>query len=101
MSNILLFFQISFLPLGTEDAKQVIEALKCKRLSSIGAASFCWGGELAFGEIFSKVVVELAKYAYVQATVLLHPAFVSWQDVQGMYSITEPFPFIIFLISFR
>lgn len=49
----------------------------------------------------AKVVVELARYAYVQATVLLHPSFVSWQDGQGMYSITEPFPSIIFLISFR
>ncbi|KAI8561438.1 hypothetical protein RHMOL_Rhmol04G0339500 [Rhododendron molle] len=60
---------------GFEDAKQVIEALKCKGISSIGAAGFCWG---------AKVVVELAKYAYIQATVLLHPSFVSWQDVQAI-----------------
>lgn len=54
-----------------------------------------------FTHFSAKIVVELAKYAYVQATVLLHPSFVSWQDVQGVYSITEPFPSIIFLMSFR
>ncbi|XP_058211361.1 endo-1,3;1,4-beta-D-glucanase-like isoform X2 [Rhododendron vialii] len=72
----LLVYMIDHLPdKGFEDAKQVIEALKCKGISSIGAAGFCWG---------AKVVVELAKYAYVQATVLLHPSFVSWQDVQAV-----------------
>jgi len=58
-----------------EDAKKVLEALKCKGISSIGAAGFCWG---------AKVVVELAKHAYIQAAVLLHPTFVTSEDVQAV-----------------
>ena len=30
---------------GLEDAKLVVEALKSKGCSAIGAAGFCWGGE--------------------------------------------------------
>ncbi|KAL3828833.1 hypothetical protein ACJIZ3_017635 [Penstemon smallii] len=60
---------------GFEYAKQVIEALKTKGITKIGAAGFCWG---------AKVVVELAKYAYIQAAVLLHPSFVSVEDIQGV-----------------
>jgi len=59
---------------GFEDAKPVIQALKSKGISSIGAAGFCWG---------AKPVVELAKYGHIQAAVLLHPAFVSLEDVQA------------------
>lgn len=58
---------------GFEDAKQVIAALKDKGISPIGAAGFCWGG---------KVVVELAKSDNVQAAVLLHPSFVSVDDIK-------------------
>lgn len=32
----------------------------------------------------AKVVVELSKYAYVQAAVLLHPSFVAVDDMHGM-----------------
>ncbi|KAL2530463.1 alpha/beta-hydrolase superfamily protein [Forsythia ovata] len=60
---------------GFEDAKPVIEALKSKGIEKIGAAGFCWG---------AKVVVELAKYAYIQAAVILHPSFVSLEDIQGV-----------------
>ncbi|XP_058209151.1 endo-1,3;1,4-beta-D-glucanase-like isoform X1 [Rhododendron vialii] len=60
---------------GFEDAKPVIQALKSKGISSIGAAGFCWG---------AKLVVELGKYAYIQAAVLLHPSFVSLEDVQAV-----------------
>ncbi|KAK6117277.1 hypothetical protein DH2020_048979 [Rehmannia glutinosa] len=60
---------------GFEDAKPVIEALKSKGITKIGAVGFCWG---------AKVVVELAKYAYIQAGVLLHPSFVSLEDIQGV-----------------
>uniref|UniRef100_A0A5B6ZYQ9 Dienelactone hydrolase domain-containing protein n=1 Tax=Davidia involucrata TaxID=16924 RepID=A0A5B6ZYQ9_DAVIN len=60
---------------GFEDAKPVIEALKSKGVTKIGAAGFCWG---------AKVVVELAKYAYIQAAVLLHPSFVTLDDIQGV-----------------
>jgi len=55
-----------------ENAKLVIEDLKTKGVSKIGAAGFCWG---------AKVVVELAKHAYVQAAVILHPSFVSLEDI--------------------
>ncbi|XP_059632574.1 endo-1,3;1,4-beta-D-glucanase-like isoform X2 [Cornus florida] len=58
---------------GFEDAKQVISALKSKGVSKIGAAGFCWG---------AKVVVELAKCAYIQAAVMLHPSFVTSDDIQ-------------------
>ncbi|KAI3459338.1 hypothetical protein Pfo_016001 [Paulownia fortunei] len=60
---------------GFEDAKPVIEAVKSKGITKIGAAGFCWGG---------KVVVELTKYPYIQAGVLLHPSFLSVEDIQGV-----------------
>ncbi|KAL3505846.1 hypothetical protein ACH5RR_031228 [Cinchona calisaya] len=60
---------------GFEHAKPIIEALKGKGITKVGAAGFCWG---------AKVVVELAKYAYIQAAVLLHPSFVSLDDIQGV-----------------
>ncbi|KAM0962896.1 hypothetical protein ACFX15_021493 [Malus domestica] len=58
---------------GFEDAKLVLEALKRKGVSSIGAAGFCWG---------AKVVVELAKRALIQAAVLCHPTFVTVDDIK-------------------
>ncbi|KAI5650615.1 hypothetical protein M9H77_36620 [Catharanthus roseus] len=60
---------------GFEHAKPVIEALKGKGISKVGAAGYCWG---------AKVVVELAKYAYIQAAVLLHPSFVTLEDIQAV-----------------
>ncbi|CAA3021244.1 endo-1,3 1,4-beta-D-glucanase-like [Olea europaea subsp. europaea] len=60
---------------GFEDAKPVIEALKSKGIEKIGAVGFCWG---------AKVAVELAKYAYIQASVILHPSFVSLEDIQAV-----------------
>ncbi|XP_057771838.1 endo-1,3;1,4-beta-D-glucanase-like [Salvia miltiorrhiza] len=60
---------------GFEDAKPVIEALKSKGITKIGAAGFCWG---------AKVAVELCKYPYVQAGVLIHPSFVTVEDIQGV-----------------
>ncbi|KAI3460858.1 hypothetical protein Pfo_017521 [Paulownia fortunei] len=56
-----------------EDAKPVIEALKSKGISAIGAAGFCYG---------AKVVVELAKSGLIQAGVLLHPSFVTLDDIK-------------------
>ncbi|WJX90484.1 carboxymethylenebutenolidase [Trifolium repens] len=58
-----------------EDAKPVIEALKHKGVLSIGAASFCWG---------AKVVVELAKSRLIEAAVLLHPSFITLDDIKGI-----------------
>ncbi|KAK4441697.1 1,4-beta-D-glucanase [Sesamum alatum] len=56
-----------------EDAKPVVEALKSKGISAIGAAGFCYG---------AKVVVELAKSGLIQAGVLLHPSFVTEDDIK-------------------
>ncbi|KAL0283793.1 UNVERIFIED_CONTAM: putative AIM2 family protein [Sesamum angustifolium] len=60
---------------GFEDTKPLIEALKSKGITKIGAAGFCWG---------AKVVVELAKEGYIQAGVLLHPSLISLEDIQGV-----------------
>ncbi|KAK8682301.1 hypothetical protein V6N13_054693 [Hibiscus sabdariffa] len=58
-----------------QDAKLIIDALKSKGASSIGAAGFCWG---------AKVVVELSKVALIQAAVMLHPSFVTVDDIKGV-----------------
>ncbi|KAJ4769244.1 alpha/beta-Hydrolases superfamily protein [Rhynchospora pubera] len=58
---------------GYEDAKSVIKSLKEKGASAIGAAGFCWG---------AKVVVELAKSGDIKAGVLLHPSFVTVDDIK-------------------
>ncbi|KAE9609565.1 hypothetical protein Lal_00006851 [Lupinus albus] len=60
---------------GFEAAKLVIEDLKSKGVSSIGAAGFCWG---------AKVVVELSKSKLIQAAVHLHPSFVTVDDIKGV-----------------
>ncbi|XP_022734478.1 endo-1,3;1,4-beta-D-glucanase-like isoform X1 [Durio zibethinus] len=60
---------------GLEDAKLVINALKSKGVAAIGAAGFCWG---------AKVVVGLAKDALIQAAVMLHPTFVTVDDVKSV-----------------
>ncbi|XP_030536071.1 endo-1,3;1,4-beta-D-glucanase-like [Rhodamnia argentea] len=60
---------------GFEETKPVIQALKSKGISKIGAAGFCWG---------AKVVVELAKCELIQAAVLLHPSFVTLDDIKGV-----------------
>ncbi|KAK3440902.1 hypothetical protein EUGRSUZ_B01156 [Eucalyptus grandis] len=59
---------------GFEETKPIIQALKSKGISKIGAAGFCWG---------AKVVVELAKCELIQAAVLLHPSFVTVDDIKG------------------
>uniref|UniRef100_A0A251TCF5 Putative alpha/Beta hydrolase fold protein n=1 Tax=Helianthus annuus TaxID=4232 RepID=A0A251TCF5_HELAN len=56
-------------------AKQVIQALKEKGVTKIGAAGFCWG---------AKVVVELAKDGEIQFAALLHPSFVTLDDIKGV-----------------
>ncbi|KAJ4824524.1 hypothetical protein Tsubulata_017122 [Turnera subulata] len=58
---------------GFEEAKPVIEALKGKGASAIGAVGFCWG---------AKVVVQLAKEGSIQASALLHPSFVTVDDIK-------------------
>lgn len=56
-----------------EEAKPVIAALKKQGASSVGAAGYCWG---------AKVVVELAKANEIQAAVMLHPSFVTVDDIK-------------------
>lgn len=60
---------------AVELAKPVIQALKEKGISKVGAAGFCWG---------AKVVVELAKDADIQVAALLHPSFVTLDDIKGV-----------------
>ncbi|XP_030476286.1 endo-1,3;1,4-beta-D-glucanase-like [Syzygium oleosum] len=60
---------------GFDDTLPVIQALKSKGISKIGAAGFCWGG---------KGVVELGKRELIQAGVLLHPPLVTPDDIEGV-----------------
>ncbi|KAF7813753.1 endo-1,3-1,4-beta-D-glucanase-like [Senna tora] len=60
---------------GAEDAKRIIEALKGKGASSVGAAGFSWGG---------KVAVDLAKPGLTKAVVLLYPSGVTVDDIKGV-----------------
>ncbi|KAJ9182032.1 hypothetical protein P3X46_006067 [Hevea brasiliensis] len=60
---------------GLEDAKPVVQAIKSKGVSAIGAAGFCWG---------AKVVVQLAKHEFIQAAVLLHPSLVTVDDIKAV-----------------
>jgi dienelactone hydrolase len=59
---------------GFEDTKPVLEALKSKGVTAIGAAGMCWG---------AKVVVELSKQELIQAAALLHPSFVTVDDIKS------------------
>ncbi|KAJ6838827.1 endo-1,3,1,4-beta-D-glucanase-like [Iris pallida] len=60
---------------GCEDAKSVITTLKNKGISAVGAAGYCWG---------AKVVVELAKSGDIQSAVMLHPSFVTVDDIKDV-----------------
>ncbi|XP_024040860.1 endo-1,3;1,4-beta-D-glucanase isoform X2 [Citrus clementina] len=57
---------------GFEEAKPLIQALKCKGITATGAVGFCWGA------------VQLAKREFIQAAVLLHPSFVTVDDIKGV-----------------
>ncbi|KFK39658.1 hypothetical protein AALP_AA3G272500 [Arabis alpina] len=59
---------------GFEDTKPVLEAIKSKGITGIGAAGMCWG---------AKVVVELSKQELIQAAVLMHPSFVTVDDIKS------------------
>uniref|UniRef100_A0A2N9GW19 Dienelactone hydrolase domain-containing protein n=1 Tax=Fagus sylvatica TaxID=28930 RepID=A0A2N9GW19_FAGSY len=60
---------------GFEDAKTFISALKKEGIHAVGAGGFCWGG---------KVVVQLAKTDFTKATVLLHPSWVTLDDIKAV-----------------
>jgi len=56
-----------------EDSTKIIDVLKSRGISAIGAAGFCWG---------AKVVVELAKGEVLKAGVLLHPSLLTVDDIK-------------------
>uniref|UniRef100_A0A7N0UNW2 Dienelactone hydrolase domain-containing protein n=1 Tax=Kalanchoe fedtschenkoi TaxID=63787 RepID=A0A7N0UNW2_KALFE len=60
---------------GFEDAKSVIEAIKAKGITAVGASGYCWG---------AKVVTELAKHGHIDAAVLCHPSFVTVDDIKAV-----------------
>ncbi|KAI0512294.1 hypothetical protein KFK09_012933 [Dendrobium nobile] len=60
---------------GFEEAKPVVEAVKSKGFSAIGAAGLCWG---------AKVVAELAKSGAIKAGVMLHPSAVTVDDIKAI-----------------
>ncbi|CAN8258353.1 unnamed protein product [Cochlearia groenlandica] len=60
---------------GFEDTKPILEAIKNLGVTAIGAAGMCWG---------AKVVAELSKQELIQAAVLLHPSFVTVDDIKGV-----------------
>ncbi|KAF5787768.1 putative dienelactone hydrolase, alpha/Beta hydrolase [Helianthus annuus] len=62
-----------------EFAKPVVQALKEKGISKLGSAGFCWG---------AKAVADLAKEAEIQVAALLHPNFVTLDDIKGMFCST-------------
>ncbi|KAK6930045.1 Dienelactone hydrolase [Dillenia turbinata] len=64
---------------GCEDAKLIIEALKSKGVSAVGAAGFCWGGCLAI--VAGMVVCKVAASRDIQAAVLLHPGPISVEEI--------------------
>ncbi|KAJ6741040.1 ENDO-13-14-BETA-D-GLUCANASE-LIKE PROTEIN [Salix purpurea] len=60
---------------GQEDAKSVIATLKSKGVNSIGAAGFCWGGNVA---------VKLASSSNdIQAAVILHPGPLTIDEIKA------------------
>ncbi|CAF2076484.1 hypothetical protein Bca4012_089868 [Brassica carinata] len=60
---------------GFEDTNPVLEAIKNKGITAIGAAGMCWGG---------KVVAELSKEELIEAAVLLHPTYVTVDDIKDV-----------------
>ncbi|KAK6930042.1 Dienelactone hydrolase [Dillenia turbinata] len=57
---------------GYEDAKLVIQGLKGRGVSAIGAAGFCWG---------AVVVSKVAATEDIQAAVLLHPGRITVEEI--------------------
>ncbi|XP_068332454.1 endo-1,3;1,4-beta-D-glucanase-like [Pyrus communis] len=58
-----------------EDTKPLLEALKSKGISAVGAVGLCFG---------AKVVVELSKHDLIQAASMCHPAFVTVDDFKAV-----------------
>ncbi|KOM49516.1 hypothetical protein LR48_Vigan08g034300 [Vigna angularis] len=60
---------------GIEIAKPIIEALKRKGASAMGVVGFCGG---------ARTVTNLGKTKRVQAFMLLHPSFITVDDICGV-----------------
>ncbi|CAK8563571.1 unnamed protein product [Lathyrus sativus] len=60
---------------GFKASQPIIEALKSKGISTIGAAGFCWG---------AKTVCELGKSNLSQVVVLAHPSSITVDDIRGV-----------------
>ncbi|XP_045827516.1 endo-1,3;1,4-beta-D-glucanase-like isoform X1 [Trifolium pratense] len=60
---------------GFEASKPIIEALKSKGISAIGAAGYCWG---------AKTVCGLAKFKLIQTVVLAHPSSITVEDIDDI-----------------
>ncbi|XP_027192244.1 endo-1,3;1,4-beta-D-glucanase isoform X2 [Cicer arietinum] len=73
--DIMSWFLISLMDKGFEASQPIIEALKSKGVSAIGAAGFCWG---------AKTVCELGKSRLTQAIVLAHPSSITVEDINGL-----------------
>ncbi|XP_026382741.1 endo-1,3;1,4-beta-D-glucanase-like [Papaver somniferum] len=71
--NLMYWYQFHLAEDAAEEARPVIEALRSKGISAIGAAGICWG---------AKVLVELSKLDDLKAIVMLHPSLVSVDDIQ-------------------
>ncbi|XP_050234037.1 uncharacterized protein LOC126682410 isoform X2 [Mercurialis annua] len=61
---------------GCADAKKVIAALKSRGISVVGAAGFCWGG---------MVVVKLSSGDDIQAAVILHPDWITADEINSYF----------------
>lgn len=62
---------------GHEDAKKVIQELKARGACAVGAAGICSG---------AKKITELSKSGDIQSAVLLHPSYVTVDDVKDVKS---------------
>jgi hypothetical protein len=63
---------------GFEDAKPVIEALRNKGFSAIGAAGFCWGGMFSKEQKNSIAIVEGSSQYHLLKFQNLSFAALSW-----------------------
>ncbi|CAI8610511.1 unnamed protein product [Vicia faba] len=76
---------------GFKASQPIIEALKSKGVSTIGAAGFCWGchdienwfARTNFANT-AKTVCELAKSNLSQVVVLAHPSSITVDDIDGV-----------------
>ncbi|KAF5455083.1 hypothetical protein F2P56_024696 [Juglans regia] len=60
---------------GSKNATRIIAALKRKGKVAVGAAGICWGGN---------VIVKVSKTHNIKAAVLLHPSWVTLDDIEAV-----------------